>query len=343
MILNDTQIRAIACGAESVERQPEGLCFYRMTRQQLEVYRESNPAFYNKALTTAGVMLSFRTDSPTLRLDVSIVKVMGRSYGTVEVFSDGKPVGNVNNYSHMDLPRDYAELSYPNGHYNQIFVLGEGSKHVTVLFPRLTAVYLHEMELEEGAAFTPVKPAKKALVFGDSITQGFDCLRPSSHYVHMLCQALGAEEYNKGVGGEQHAPALAICEEAFEPDYIVVGYGTNDWRSSNPEKLERNCSEFYRILHEKYPGTPVITITPVWRSTEEELAPIVHFESFHDIEACIRRNTAPYDNVTLVRGYDLIPHELINYGDYGLHPSDLGFQHYGKNLLAALREQGFFK
>lgn len=341
MVLDISQIRSITCGAELVVERPEGIWFQRMTHAQLEVYREPNPAFYNKALTTAGVMLSFSTDSRTMVLDISIVKVMGRSYGTVEVFCNGEALENINNYSHMELPRDYAELSYPNIRKAVTYDLGPGKKQIAIHFPRLTGVYLHELSLDDGAVVEPLKPRKKALVYGDSITQGFDCLRPTSHYVHTLCTALGAEEYNKGVGGEQHAPLLAVCPESFYPDYIVVGYGTNDWRSSNPEKLQHNCSEFYRILAEKYPNVPVIAITPVWRSNIEELKDIVHFEYFHEVEECILKNTAQYPNVTVVKGFHLIPHDVINFGDYGLHPSDLGFYHYGKNLLAALRDQEF--
>lgn len=343
MVLDLSQIRAITCGAERVEQRADGLYFYRMTQQQLEIYRESNPAFYRKALANAGICLSFMTDSPFLHLDLSILTVMNRSYGTVEVLSDGVPIGNINNHDHMQLPRSYARLTYPEIRRATTFDLGEGSKHITVLFPRLAGVLLHSLSLTDGAMLIPVKPSKKLLVYGDSITQGFDCLRPSSHYVYRLAAALDAEEYNKGIGGEKHTPALVACDETFSPDYILVAYGTNDWAYHTPQMLQHNCSEFYRILREKYPDVPVITITPVWRANEEKLSPTVHFDSFHDIEACIRRTTASYKNITVVRGYDLIPHDLIHYGDYGLHPSDLGFAHYSKNLLQALQDQGFLK
>lgn len=343
MILSDQQIQSALCGAESMERRADGLFFYRMTQQQLDVYREPNPAFYKKALANAGICLSFATDSSFIRLDASLAIVMGRSYGTLEVLADDKPVGNINNYDHLTLPRDYAEMSYPEVRKNVVFDLGEGTKHVKILFPRLMGVVLHSLELADGAAFAPVKPEKKLLAFGDSITQGFDCLRPSSHYVYQLCNALGAEEYNKGVGGERHVPTLARCDESFAPDYILVAYGTNDWAHETPDLLQEKCSAFYQVLAEKYPDVPVITVTPIWRSNIEKLASNVAFESFHQVEACIREITADYQNVTLIRGYDLVPHDLMAFGDYGLHPSDQGFVHYGKNLLAALCDCDFLK
>ena len=56
MTLDLSQIRSITCGAEHIEQRPEGIWFQRMTDEQLEVYREPNPGFYAKALTTSGVM-----------------------------------------------------------------------------------------------------------------------------------------------------------------------------------------------------------------------------------------------------------------------------------------------
>lgn len=341
MILDILQIRSVTCGAERVEQRPEGVWFQRMTDEQLEVYREPNPAFYKKALTTAGVVLSFITDSQTMNLDISIVKVMGRSHGAVEVFCDGRRIGNINNYSHMKLPRDYAELSYPDVRRRETYALGAGEKHITIHLPRLTGIYLHELSLEDGATLRPMKPKKKALIFGDSITQGFDTLHPTTHHIYALCRALGAEEYNKGVGGERHAPLLVQCPETFIPDYIFVGYGTNDWRRTDPEFLERNCRELYRILAEKYPNVPVITVTPVWRADLNAYGDSIRFHSFHDVEACILRHTAPYPNVTVIRGFDLIPHDIKHYADYGLHPNDSGFEHYSMNLLSALKAKGF--
>ena len=343
MQLTFDQICSVTCGAEHIEQRPEGVWFQRMTDAQLEVYREPNPGFYVKALTTSGVRLSFETDSPSMELDISIIKVMGRSYGTVEVICNGQALENINNYSHMDLPRAYAELSYPDVRKSMHYDLGDGLKRIEILFPRTAGVYLHALSLADGATLTPVKPGKKLLVFGDSITQGFDCLRPSSHYVYRLAASLDAEEFNKGIGGERHVPALVACEEPFTPDYILVAYGTNDWAHETPQLLEEKCSGLYKILAEKYPGVPVITITPIWRSNIFSFAEHVKFESFQQVEDCILRITAQYPNVTVIKGFDLVPHDKSYFADWGLHPNDAGFYHYGKNLVAALKECGFLR
>lgn len=341
MQLSLEQIRSVTCGAQKVEQQPDGLRFQRMTDAHLEVYRETNPTFYNKAFSNAGISFSFVTDSAFMELDISIEKGRGRSYGTVEVFANGNPIGNISNYDYMELPRAYAELSYPGIRKKERYTLGDGRKHIEILLPRVASVCLHELILDDEAIIQPVIPEKKVLVFGDSITQGFDCLRPSSHYIHTLCKALDAQEYNRGIGGEKFAPWLAACDEDFKPDYIVVAYGTNDWRRTNPELLEQRCEGFFLILAEKYPNVPVIAITPVWRSDIEAHGDEIKFESFHQVEECVLRHTATYPNIIVIRGFDLIPHDVSYFADFGLHPNDQGDYCYGKNLLAALKEKGF--
>ena len=50
-----------------------------------------------------------------------------------------------------------------------------------------------------------------------------------------LADALGAEEVNKAIGGECFFPELAATKEDFQPEYITVAYGTNDWSRKSAE------------------------------------------------------------------------------------------------------------
>ena len=67
----------------------------------------------------------------------------------------------------------------------------------------------------------------------------------------------------------------------------------------------------------------------------------VRIDSIHEIEEYVRQVTASYDNITVIRGFELIPHESGYFGDMFLHPSDEGFAHYGKNLIRSLWDCGF--
>ena len=341
MFLRFDTIESVTCGAVDVTQEADGIHFYRLNKGQLEYYRINNESFYNKALNTSGVMLQFKTTSHSLGLDLTLWKTMGRSYAAVEVFVDDQRIGYINNFDGRDLSGNFAQNVYPCDRHEKRFDLGAGEKTVKVVFPRLTSVILHNVELDDDATVIPVKPEKKALVFGDSITQGFDCLWPTSHYIFQLCRELRAEEFNKAIGGEQYAPHMSRCKEDFIPDYIVAAFGSNDWRVATVEKFQENCRSFYEYLHMNYPGVPVISITPVWRPDIDTVKDLVHFGPIHEIEEYVRQITAPYENVTVIRGYELIPHDVNYYGDLRLHPSDEGFACYGKNLIRALKESGF--
>lgn len=343
MILGFDTVEAITCGAKYVNMEADGIHFYRLNQRQKEYYINGFPGFYSKGKCCAGIKLHFKTNSRSLKLDLTLQKTTGRSYGAVEVLVDGVRIGNINNFENQELPADYAALPFPCGRVEKTFDLGEGEKTVCILFPRLISIILHEVSLDDGAAVEAVKAEKKALVFGDSITQGFDCLWPSSHYVHQLCDKLDADEYNNAIGGDKFAPASAACRDDFAPDYVIVGYGTNDWRNGTVALFQENCREFFAVLNRNFPGVPVIVITPVWRADLETAQNVVDFGPIHEIEDYIRQVAAPYPNVTVIRGFELIPHETRMYGDLRLHPNDEGFAHYGKNLLCALQQVGFLK
>ena len=78
------------------------------------------------------------------------------------------------------------------------------------------------------------------IMFGDSITHGYDALNPSFSYANRLADLLNADFVNKGIGGERFFPTLAQLKDDIEPDYITVAYGTNDWAHSPKEVFDKN-------------------------------------------------------------------------------------------------------
>ena len=66
------------------------------------------------------------------------------------------------------------------------------------------------------------------LVYGDSITHGYDALAPSKAYSVSVPFTLSANAINKAIGGEIFFPTLARIKSNINPDYITVAYGTND-------------------------------------------------------------------------------------------------------------------
>ncbi|MBR5281141.1 MAG: SGNH/GDSL hydrolase family protein [Clostridia bacterium] len=325
MQLEFAQIQAITVGAARVEAHKDGIHFYRFTKGQERLYQARSADFHVKTFSTSGIRLRFRTDSRVLGLRGKVLPGCSRSYFSFDIFVNGKMVDTVDNFTGLRLPHDYTKMDFPLGTFEKTVTLGEGEKEVCIYLPWSVQVVLQTLSLDEGAFVTPAKPAKKILCFGDSITHGYDALRPSNKYISKLADVLDAEEYNKAIGGEIFWPELAATREDFEPDWITVAYGTNDWNTCSRTEFENNCKAFYRNLHETYPRTPIFAITPIWRQELEEERP---FGPFLQVGEHIRALTADLEHVTVVDGFDFVPQNAQYYADLRLHPDDQGFAAY---------------
>lgn len=334
MQLTFEQIKSVTCGATYFTEESDGMIFHRFTPEQFAMYEKKDIAFFIKSKTSAGIRLCFETDSRLLSLQTTVKDARSRTYFAFEIFVNDTCVGCLDNYSDFESLEKYSTTVFPCGTFEKIFDLGEGAKTVTIHLPWNKITKIHSLTLDDGAFIQPVKRHKKLLAFGDSITYGFDALLPSRRYISRISDAMGAEERNKGIGGERFCPDLAALPDDFTPDYIVVGYGTNDWAVSPKETFYADCNCFFAQLNKNYPNVPVFAITPVWRANFNRDSA---FDSFFDIAAGIRDAAAPYPNVTVIDGYDLIPHDPSYYVADGVHPNMQGFDHYFTNLWRKLQ------
>lgn len=344
MKLNTQQIFAAARGAVRYEETDRGLVLHRFTRQQREIYRlyaaslsagdwkNSVNGFYRNTASSAGIKLVFKTDSKQITVDVDCELSTSRSFFSLNVFADDKYMGSIDNCLDIELPEKYFDVQLQAGPARKTFRLGEGTKQVTLFLPFNCITYLKSIELDDGASFEPVRLSKKMVFYGDSITQGYDVLRQDSRYAHKVAEALGCEEYNKGIGGEVFFPMLALHKEDFTPDYIMVAYGVNSWRVGSVSVFERKCRDFYMNLSMEYPNTKIFALSPIYRLDAEtyENPGLGDFKLFDER---IPRLTQDLPNVINISGYDLVPRDASLFADGYLHPTDGGFEHYARNLI----------
>ena len=335
MELTYQQIQSVTCGAVRYTVEEDGIIFHRFTQAQHEMYQKKDEAFFDKSKTSSGIKLCFHTDCSRLYINSTVRTSRSRTYFSFDVFADDVLVGYMDNFSDSEIPRDYSDIRFPDGNFGKSFDLGAGIKTVTVHLPWTKITKLHCLRLEDGTFWEPVKPDKKMLVFGDSISVGFDALRPSARQVARIAKRLNAEEFNKCIGGERYCPDLAELPESFVPDYIYVAYGTNDWSSTTPETFYRNSRKFFENLDKNYPGVQTFVITPIWRVNYQMDRP---FSSFLEIDDAIHKLLSTRPNTTVISGFDLVPHSVEYFGDYGLHPNMAGHDHYFDNMWKEIQK-----
>lgn len=325
MKLQAEQLRAIAQGVDRITEDGSGFRFHRFTEEQEALYRENSPNdFYIKACATSGVNLAFRTDSRTLSLLVRNLRASSRSFGFVDLEVDGELCAHIGS----------AENGI--GLFGGSYELGEGMKTVRLYFAQLLCTELCELELDDGAVVEPVTAARRMLIFGDSITQGYDAKYPSHCYAMRLARLLDADARNKGIGGARFFPEHAGLRDAGpDPELITVAYGTNDWWEREPDLLEEKLRAFYRTLSAVYPTSKIFAISPIWRGNWRQPKPFA--KPFPWVAELIAQVADELPNVVHIPGIDLVPHDPACFSPDVLHPNDIGFATYAERLFAAIR------
>jgi lysophospholipase L1-like esterase len=336
MQLDLKQIESITSGALQITEGADGIEFFRFTPAQRQLLAQKDEGFGYKCLASSGMRMDFKTNSQHLNIKMRVKNVRARSFFALEVFSNGKRVGCIDNFSNLEYPQVYSQFEFPVGEFAGSFDLGEGEKTVTVYLPWNKRTFLQSLCLDDGAYIEPVRRSKKLLAFGDSITMGYDAMYPSNRYAGRLADFLEAEEFNKAIGGERFCPDLLEILEDISPDYILVAYGTNDWSGTPWADFNARMTAFFEILNKKFPRVKTFVISPIWRRyylKEKE-----GYSSFFDVEKSIEKAIADKENIFLIPGFDLVPHDETYFADGVLHPNDAGFDYYFENLKAQIQK-----
>ena len=335
MNLTFEQIKSITTGAVSVEQQGDGVHFYRFTPEQAPLRQPKVSLFAQKITSSAGVRLCFHTDSETLYLRTAVTTGSACKFFSFDLLVNGVYTDSLENFSHLETIDTVNGATCEFGTFEKTFSLGSGTKDIDLFFPWSVTPVLEALSLEDGSSLTPNIPSKKLLVYGDSISHGYNTLYSSKHYVSQLALALGAQVFNKGIGGTTTFPEMALARESFDPDYVLVAYGSNDWDRHDADFFTQQYRTMLQTVTNNYPHAQVFIITPVWRGDQEKrerkMGPL------SVVEQHIRTIAADYPDITIISGMDLVPHDSRYFADVTLHPGDSGYAHHFSNLWPQIK------
>lgn len=325
MKLNENQVKQIARGWFSAEEKDGEIIFHRFSSAQEDYYLQTSPRdFYKKALATSGVNLDFVTDSSSFGFSYSVDSASSRRFYYFDVYIDGVLKHHLGEEK-MWINRGRINVSLP-----------EGKHRVTVWLPCLASARLSELTLDDGAFFEAAPHSRRMVCFGDSITQGYDAWYPSLAYTNRLAQHFDANMINLAIGGEKFVPGILdpAFAAGFKPDIITVAYGTNDWSGFEKELFETRCVGFLEGLAELFPESKIFILTPIWRGDHNRITKVGKFE---DAVAFITE-TALRCGLNVISGYNLVPHYEGFFSDLRLHPNDLGYGEYVRNLIPEIEK-----
>ena len=329
MRLGYDAVRAIAFGTEYIIEENDNIIFSRFSDSE----RQALTYGHDKSWSTAGVRLEFITDSQSLDISVSVKESNpeGRNFYSFDVYNNDVMIGQIKNFE--ESPR-YPYKKYPLCDRHERFRLSDKTNHVCIYFPWSVQGIINGIEIDDGAEITPVIKSKKVIMYGDSITQGYDSESPSRSYASQLADYLDADVINKGIGGSVFMPELTNIKSDYAPSLITVAYGTNDWNICGYDDFEKRCRSFFNNLITNYPDTNILAIAPIWRADSDEER---SFGKFSKVAETLKNISALNKSISFINGIDFIPKDKKYYRDSYLHPNDMGFDFYINSLINELK------
>lgn len=302
MILNLEQIQNLTVGAVNIDEKEDGIHFYKMKKCQIDAFYALSDILGFRAETTTGVRLDFETDSKFLAFEI-------KGGSRFEYLIDGIYQGTVKD--------SRIELSAPC--------------RITLCLPSHEIGVIDNVELSDGAIATRHIFDRKILFIGDSITQGWNSGIDTLSYAYRTSFALNADSIIQGVGGAYYH-ASTFADSGFDPNTVIVAYGTND---VNHFKTKDEMIEQLRLyltkVKETYGQSKICAISPIWVSGGNEEKRMGNLWDCYELIA----DELGKCGVELIRGLDLVPHEKKYFADE-LHPNAEGFEKYSENLVKTI-------
>lgn len=316
MILSPEQIKQITTGAIRIEQEADGIHFYKCTEKQINAWALKNKDLGMRAATTTGVCLDFHTNSQNLSFSVA----QGNKF---ELYINNLLRGQylMRELKSVTIPLCDA-LGHPLDEYR-----------VTLVFPSHDAGVLTSVELDDGATIRPHTYDMKMLFIGDSITQGWAAKYDSLSYAWRVTRHFNANVINQGIGGAYfHEDCFDRID--FEPNVVLVAYGTNDFgRYETYEEFRAHTAAHLKLIADEYTKSKIFVLSPIWRDKRDGKS----MGTFEGCRAIVEQEAEALDLIH-IDGLDLVPPIPEFFEDAFLHPNDDGFSIYAENLIIRLEQ-----
>ena len=314
MILKFDDVKKITRGAVSISENDDGYVFDKCTERQIDAWYAYSEPLGMRARTTSGIRLDFVTNSKKFGFTVA-------TGGKFELRING-------------ILRDKV-TEIGKKVYTLCDVRGAALKkcRVTLIFPSHSIGKIKDVELDDGASFEPLTYSKRLLFIGDSITQGWNSEFDSLSYAWRVTDYFDADSVINGIGGAFFSVST-FDKPDFDPDAVIVAYGTNDFTRGNtiPEK-EEQVRGYLDLIKEAYADKKVIVISPIWRGDANGNN---MRDEFHTFRLTIE-NEAQKRGFYAISGLSLVPPMPSFYADTYLHPNDVGFSLFAENLIEQIK------
>jgi len=285
------------------------------------------PSVWGLSRDTAGMMVRFRTDSPTIRVkyrlkspSLSMVHMPATGKSGIDLYArDDK--GNwrwvmVSMPNAQDVSVDFAGVRTDDAHQNREYAL---------YFPLYNGVDSMEIGVPKTAKFEALAPREKPLVFyGTSITHGACASRPGMVHTAILGRKLDKSVLNLGFSGSGRMdPGVVDLLTRVDSAAYIIDCLPN----MGPADVKARTVPLVETLRKARPDTPIILVedrvfTNAWANPAKLK---FHQENHAALKGEFEKLKANgVKNLYYIPGDNLLGEDSEGATDAS-HPNDLGF------------------
>ena len=297
-----------------------------MHRHTDEMYEGSTPILrFNpeKAKSSTGISIRFKTKSPTVKVNLRISKETFKKKpagGFIGIFQDLNSISNPIHTSPVEaiIPNDTYDISYEKGKAFTIDIVSENVGELVeykITLPIFIDINLVGLELESGSDLVDYTEVAKPIyvAYGNSITHGRAQKGTNETYPYLISEWMNWELYNIAVGGGKTSKVMSemIRDEFTHIDYMTVLIGYNDYAGGGESTATytANYTEFLEIARTNHPNTKIycLTLTATTNTTSPEEDSDVTAEEFRQVvrDIVAARQSAGDSNIFLIEGEDI--------------------------------------
>ncbi len=305
--------------------------FPRNLRQQFSYLHE-------RSICTSGIRIEFTTDAKSIQIVSSHSKLKHRenysnmAQACIDILVDG--LFWTNYYTKWEDPE-------------KIYLPEDGAMHrICLVFPNYARLRLKKIVLHEVSSVSQKTPSyllenRPIVYYGSSITQGGCASRPALAYPHQLSETFCINYVNLAISGNARGePELANYIAGFtHAALFILDWGANLLDPQDGDLLEHRYENFWRVIHEHNPNTPILFVGLQNFSHDLSSPPAFrkHIQKKRDfikekaIAACneINQKSKMFDYID---GTSIINAESLDLTLDGVHPSDRGHKTYAELL-----------
>ena len=321
-------------GALQIKENDGLFTFSRFNKNQENLFSMRGESVVLRSCCTACVKIEFYTKGGEISFDYEISPGINRKYYSIDLLVD-----KVYKYS---LSKDKNEDCDTFKYY---IPESEKEQRVTVYFPTTACMKIKNLKLPADAL--PHRRKEKILVLGDSLYQGYNPNHFQNTCMNILADFYDAEMINQAIGGDCFDKGN-LDKIDFEPDFIIVGYGINDWISGCFRNGE-NAKAYFERLNKIYPETLTFVILPPnidylesTRKNDDLLFEVDNDDftnqSIEDVRNILLEIVTDYKNIIPINAKDFVPQYSECFYSDNVHLTDFGNYIFGNAIAREIQK-----